>query len=49
MGSNNGDDDEKPVHKVRVSQPFYLGMFAVTQKEWLALMKSNPSKKKGGS
>ena len=24
MGSNDGDDDEKPVHTVTISQPFYM-------------------------
>jgi formylglycine-generating enzyme required for sulfatase activity len=31
MGSTDGDSDEQPVHTVRISQPFYLGVHAVTQ------------------
>ena len=34
MGSNDGDDDERPVHRVRISQPFYLGKYEVTRSEF---------------
>jgi len=43
MGSNDGND-EKPVHTVRIMQPFYLGKYEVTQGQWQAVMGSNPSK-----
>ncbi len=46
MGSN-GDDREKPVHKVKISKPFYLCKYPVTQKEWIAVMGSNPSNLEG--
>jgi len=46
MGSNDGDSDEKPVHTVTVGS-FYMGKYEVTQKEWVAVMGSNPSKWKG--
>ena len=26
MGSEDGDEDEAPVHKVTISKPFYLGI-----------------------
>ena len=39
-------DDEKPVHTVTVSS-FCMGKYEVTQKEWKAVMGSNPSKFKG--
>lgn len=42
MGSNNGDDDEKPVHSVTVSD-FYIGKYEVTQAQWKAIMGDNPS------
>ena len=42
MGSEE-DDDEKPVHKVKISSPFYLGIYPVTQREWKAVMGDNPS------
>jgi formylglycine-generating enzyme required for sulfatase activity len=44
MGSTDGDGDERPVHTVRISQPFYLGIHAVTQGQWEAVMGTNPSR-----
>ncbi|MDR3228231.1 MAG: formylglycine-generating enzyme family protein [Puniceicoccales bacterium] len=35
---------EKPVHKVTLSQPFWLGKTAVTQAQWEAVMGNNPSR-----
>jgi formylglycine-generating enzyme required for sulfatase activity len=46
MGSNNGDDAEKPVHSVTVKS-FLMGKYEVTQKEWNEVMESNPSHFKG--
>jgi len=46
MGSEDGDDDEKPVHQVTVSD-FYIGKYEVTQKLWKEVMGSNPSSFKG--
>jgi formylglycine-generating enzyme required for sulfatase activity len=43
--SEQGDDcfdDEKPAHKVTLSD-FYIGKYPVTQKQWVAVMGSNPS------
>lgn len=42
MGSNDGDPDEKPVHRVNVPA-FALGKFEVTQGQWKAVMGNNPS------
>ncbi|WP_321416959.1 SUMF1/EgtB/PvdO family nonheme iron enzyme [uncultured Methanomethylovorans sp.] len=42
MGSNESNN-EQSVHKVRVSKPFYLGKYPVTQKEWQAVMGTYPS------
>ncbi len=42
MGSNNGDDDEKPVHHVTLSD-FSIGKYEVTQAQWRAMMGNNPS------
>jgi serine/threonine protein kinase/formylglycine-generating enzyme required for sulfatase activity len=39
---NEGYPDEKPVHSVTVSD-FYIGKTEVTQKQWVAIMGSNPS------
>jgi formylglycine-generating enzyme required for sulfatase activity len=43
MGSNEYDS-EKPVHKVTIGDPFYLGIYPVTQQEWKAVMSDNPSR-----
>jgi formylglycine-generating enzyme required for sulfatase activity len=47
MGSTGGDDDERPMHTVRISKPFYLGIHEVTQGQWEAVMGNNPSRFKG--
>jgi formylglycine-generating enzyme required for sulfatase activity len=49
MGSSDGVDNEKPVHRVRISQSFELGKYEVTQAEWEAVMKNNPSHFKGSN
>ncbi len=43
MGSTEGAADEQPVHTVTISKDFYLGKYEVTQKQWDAVMESNPS------
>ncbi|MBM4142452.1 MAG: formylglycine-generating enzyme family protein [Lentisphaerae bacterium] len=53
MGSENGDEDEKPVHRVRLTKGFWMGRTEVTQAQWEAVMGkealriTNPSKFKG--
>jgi formylglycine-generating enzyme required for sulfatase activity len=47
MGSENGLDGEKPVHKVRITKPFEIGKYEVTQEQWQAVMGNNPSHFKG--
>ena len=46
MGSPDSDaeafDDEKPPHRVTISQPFYLGKYLVTQAQWERVMGSCP-------
>ena len=48
MGSpdsdTEADDNEKPAHRVTISQPFYLGKYPVTQAQWEAVMGTNPSR-----
>ncbi|MCB1192844.1 MAG: formylglycine-generating enzyme family protein [Leptospiraceae bacterium] len=39
----DGDFDEKPAHIVRISNPFYLAKYPVTQEQWDIVMKENPS------
>lgn len=46
MGSNADDSDEKPVHKVSLSD-FYIGKYELTQAQWKAVMGNNPSHFKG--
>jgi formylglycine-generating enzyme required for sulfatase activity len=36
MGSNDGDGNEKPVHKVKISQPYYIGKYHVTVAQFRA-------------
>ncbi|MEW5814402.1 MAG: SUMF1/EgtB/PvdO family nonheme iron enzyme [Spirochaetota bacterium] len=47
LGSNAGASDEKPVHTVTISRPFYMSKYEVTQAQWRAVMGSNPSYFKG--
>ncbi len=46
MGSDDGEDDEKPVHTVQLDD-FYIGKYEVTQKQWREVMGENPSKFQG--
>ncbi|MHC6203543.1 formylglycine-generating enzyme family protein [Breznakiellaceae bacterium SP9] len=41
--------DEGPQHRVSISRPFYMSKYAVTQKEWVTVMGSNPSYFKGAN
>jgi formylglycine-generating enzyme required for sulfatase activity len=43
----DADDDETPPHRVTISKPFYLGKYEVTQTQWEAVMRDNPSRFKG--
>lgn len=48
MGCSPSNDfdcyhDEKPVHAVTLTCPFYIGRYEVTQAQWTARMGSNPS------
>jgi formylglycine-generating enzyme required for sulfatase activity len=50
MGSASNEDalpnlfQAKPQHKVRISKGFYIGVTEVTQAQWKAIMRNNPSK-----
>jgi sulfatase modifying factor 1 len=46
MGSERGDPDERPVHKVCISG-FQMGKYEVRQKNFQAVMKANPSQNVG--
>ncbi len=47
MGSPDSDEyasgDEKPQHPVRITRPFYLGVYPVTHREYMQFMRKNPS------
>ena len=45
--SDQSDNDEQPVREVAVSQPFYIGMYEVTQAQYEDVMGANPSRFKG--
>jgi formylglycine-generating enzyme required for sulfatase activity len=51
MGSADDDtiayDNEKPLHAVNISKPFYLGKYEVTQAQWEKVMGNNPREFKG--
>lgn len=38
-----GRDDDEEAHRVRLTRPFYMGRYEVTQGQWEALMGNNPS------
>ena len=43
----NPEDDEKPTHRVTLTNDYYIGKYEVTQALWKAVMGSNPSWFKG--
>ena len=43
-----GDEDNKPIHKVTLTKPFYIGKYEVTQEQWQAVAGDNPSHFKEG-
>jgi formylglycine-generating enzyme required for sulfatase activity len=47
MGSPEGefgrDDDESPQHEVTLTQPFYIGIYEVTQEQYKTVIGRNPS------
>jgi formylglycine-generating enzyme required for sulfatase activity len=47
MGSDSGEENEKPPHRVMITEPFYLQTTEVTQAQWNAVMDRNPSRLKG--
>ena len=50
MGSPDGEGPgrEHPRHEVRITRPFYLGAFELTQAQYKAVTGQNPSDNKGG-
>ncbi len=37
------NSDEGPQHQVTIAEPFYMGVYEVTQEQWEAVMGTNPS------
>lgn len=42
MGSTEGEDEERPPHRVRITKPYFLGQTEVTQSQWEAVMGTRP-------
>lgn len=47
MGREDGDGREYPVREVRITRPFELGKYEVTQAQWRAVMGADPAAFKG--
>lgn len=47
MGSEGGEDDERPVTDVTITRGFWLSRYEVTQEEWRTIMNLSPSHYKG--
>jgi formylglycine-generating enzyme required for sulfatase activity len=47
MGDADGEDNEKPAHRVVITRGFEMGRYEVTQAQWEAVMGTNPSRFKG--
>jgi len=41
------NEAERPVHRVRLTKAFHIGIYPITQAQWWAVMKTEPSKHKG--
>ncbi len=41
MGSDHGDPDEKPVHKVTLTRPFWIGKHQIRQKEFATFINAS--------
>jgi len=41
MGSNDGNPDEVPTRRIRITKPFEIGKYEVTQAQWEAVVGSS--------
>jgi len=44
MGQASGESDEKPVHRVQITKPLFMGMHEVTNAQWNRVVGEIPSK-----
>jgi len=44
MGSDQGEENERPVHQALIRSPFYIGAHVVTQAQWAVAMGTEPWK-----
>ena len=44
MGSEDGHDDEKPVHQQTITQPYWIGLHPVTNAQWAQAVKLSQGK-----
>ena len=44
MGFENGNRDEQPEHRVKITKPFEMGKYEVTQSQWIAVMRDPHSR-----
>jgi formylglycine-generating enzyme required for sulfatase activity len=49
MGSDDGRDNEKPVHPQRIEQPYWIAQFPVTNAHWAAAVRAGVVKEPGRS
>lgn len=51
MGSNEGlgEEDELPVREISITEDFYMGVYEITQAQWIAVMGTNPSNFSGSN
>jgi formylglycine-generating enzyme required for sulfatase activity len=47
MGADNDETNERPAHRVTITNAFYIGRYEVTQAQWRAVMGTNPKDFKG--
>lgn len=47
MGWDDGEARERPSHEVEITKSFYIGVYEVTQEQYVAIMGHNPSHFKG--
>ena len=47
MGSEDGNDNERPVHEVTITKDYWMQTTEVTQEQWMAVLGTNPSHFKG--